>query len=142
DGDAGARARTPGERRPRRGPGAAPRPGSCARSAERRALPARGRSGRATVSRGRVRACGPRRGSSPGDRAPAPPVMAARGPIVQPVPVAPPPRLVRLRVTEPEAGVILRALRTTTAGVVEARRLADVLAAEAALLGRAPARPR
>jgi hypothetical protein len=34
--------------------------------------------------------------------------------------------------------VILHALRTTTTGVVKARRLADVLAEEAALLRRAP----
>lgn len=64
----------------------------------------------------------------------------ARGPIVPPVPVAPPPRLLRLRVTEPEADVILRALRTTSTS--EAQRLADVLAAEAALLRRAPTRAR
>jgi hypothetical protein len=49
---------------------------------------------------------------------------------------------VRFRVTEPEIDVTLRALRTTTSGVVEARRLADVLAEEAALLRRPPARPR
>jgi len=49
---------------------------------------------------------------------------------------------VRLRVTEPEVDVILPALRTTTAGVVEARRLADVLAAEAALLRHTVPRPR
>jgi len=49
-------------------------------------------------------------------------------------PGPPPPRLVGLRVTEGEVGVILRALRTTTSGVVEARRLAE----EAALLRRAP----
>ena len=53
-----------------------------------------------------------------------------------------PPKLVRLRVTAPEVQVILRALRTTATGVVEARRLADVLAAEAALLRREPSRPR
>jgi hypothetical protein len=68
--------------------------------------------------------------------------MAARGPIVPLEPVAPPPRLVRLRVAEPEVAVILRALRTATTRVVEARRLADVLAEDAALLGRAGARPR
>jgi hypothetical protein len=50
-----------------------------------------------------------------------------------PIPGPPPPRLVRFRVTEPELAVILRALRTTTSGAVEARRLADVLAEEAAL---------
>jgi len=66
----------------------------------------------------------------------------ARGPIVLFEPVAPPPRLVRLRVTEPDVGVILRALRTTSTGVAEARRLAAVLAEEAALLRRAPVRPR
>ena len=65
----------------------------------------------------------------------------ARPPSEPPVPVPPPPRLVRLRVTEPEVAVILRALRTTPAGDEQARRLADVLAAEAALL-RALGRPR
>jgi hypothetical protein len=53
-----------------------------------------------------------------------------------PPPVPPPPRLVRFRVTEPKVDLILRALRTTTTGALEARRLADVLAAEAALLRR------
>jgi hypothetical protein len=57
-----------------------------------------------------------------------------------PSPVPPPPRLLRLRVTEPEADVIVRALRTTTTS--EAQRLADVLAAEAALLRRTPGRSR
>jgi hypothetical protein len=52
-----------------------------------------------------------------------------------------PAALVQLRVTAPEVQVILRALRTTTTGVAEARRLADVLAEEAALLRRAPTRP-
>jgi hypothetical protein len=66
----------------------------------------------------------------------------ARAPAEPPTPVPPPPPLVRLRVTEPEVDVILHALRTTTTGVMEARRLADVLAEEAALLRRAPARPR
>jgi hypothetical protein len=59
-----------------------------------------------------------------------------------PPPVPPPPRLMRFRVTEPEIAVILHALRTSTTGVAEARRLADVIAEEAALLRRAPARPR
>jgi hypothetical protein len=68
--------------------------------------------------------------------------MAARGPIIPLERVAPPPRLVRLRVTEPEAGVILRALRTTVDGAAEARRLADVLQHEVVLTsrGRAPTR--
>jgi hypothetical protein len=57
-----------------------------------------------------------------------------------PPPVPPPPRLLRLRVTEPEADVIVRALRTTSTS--EAQRLADVLDAEAALLRRAPTRSR
>jgi hypothetical protein len=47
-----------------------------------------------------------------------------------------------LRCTDDEAALILRALRTTTSGVVEARRPADVLAAEAALLRRARDRDR
>jgi hypothetical protein len=66
----------------------------------------------------------------------------ARAPVAPPPPVPSPPALVRLRVTEPEVQVILRALRTTTTGVVEARRLADVLAEEAALLRRAATRAR
>jgi hypothetical protein len=64
-----------------------------------------------------------------------------RPPTEPPLPVAPPPKLLRLRVTESEVAVILRALRTTTAGTLEARRLADVLAEEAALLRR-PSRSR
>ena len=62
----------------------------------------------------------------------------ARPPVDPPPAVPPPPALVGLRVTAPEVQVILRALRTTTSGVLEARRLADVLAEEAALLRRAP----
>jgi len=58
----------------------------------------------------------------------------ARAPVEPPPDVPRPPQLVRLRVTEPEVRVILHALRTTTTSVVEARRLADVLAEEAALL--------
>jgi len=64
-----------------------------------------------------------------------------RAPVEPPPPVPPPPELVPLRVTAPEVQVILRALRTTP-GDEQARRLADVLAEEAALLRRAPARPR
>jgi len=82
-----------------------------------------------------------RRGPRPGDRALAP-AVTARAPVEPPIPVPSPPQLVPLRVTEPEVQVILRALRTTTTGVVEARRLADVLAEEAALLRRAPQRSR
>jgi hypothetical protein len=59
-----------------------------------------------------------------------------------PPPVPPPPRLVRFRVTQGEIHTIVHALRTTTTGVVEARRLADVIAEEAALLRRTPTRPR
>jgi len=66
----------------------------------------------------------------------------ARPPVEPPPDVPRPPKLIRLRVTEPEVGVILDALRTTTTGVVEARRLADVAAAEAALSRRTPARAR
>jgi len=66
----------------------------------------------------------------------------ARPPVEPPPDVPRPLQLVQLWVTEPELDVIVRALRTTTSGVVESRRLADVVAAEAALLRRAPARPR
>jgi hypothetical protein len=66
----------------------------------------------------------------------------ARPPGAPPSPVPPPPRLVRLRVTEPEVAVILRALRRTPAGDDQARQLADVLAEETALLRRPPGRPR
>jgi hypothetical protein len=62
----------------------------------------------------------------------------ARGRVEARPPVPPPRQLVRLRVTKPEVQVILHALRTTTTAVVEARRLADVLAEEAALSRRAP----
>ena len=65
----------------------------------------------------------------------------ARAPAEPPTPVPPPPQLVRLRVTAPEVQVILRALRTTPLGDEQARRLADVLAEEAALLRRAPLPP-
>ena len=58
-------------------------------------------------------------------------------PVPPPPDVPRPPKLVRLRVTAPEVQVILRALRTTTSGVLESRRLADVLAEEATLLRRA-----
>ena len=51
----------------------------------------------------------------------------ARGPIVPPVPVAPPPRLVTLRITEPEAAFVVSVLRAGTAGGDEARRLAAIL---------------
>jgi hypothetical protein len=61
----------------------------------------------------------------------------ASAPVPPPPDVSRPPKLVRLRVTAPEVQVILRALRTTTTGVLESRRLADVLAEEAALLRRA-----
>jgi hypothetical protein len=49
---------------------------------------------------------------------------------------------VQFRVTEPEVDVILRALRTTTTGAMEARRLADTLAQEVAVSGgaRSPGR--
>ena len=60
-----------------------------------------------------------------------------RAPVEPSTPVLSPPQLVQLRVTGSEVDVILRALRTTTSGVLEARRLADVLAEEAALLRRA-----
>jgi len=59
-----------------------------------------------------------------------------------PSPVPPPPKLVRLRVTEPEVDVIVRVLRATPPGDEQARRLADVLDAEAALLRRTPPRAR
>jgi hypothetical protein len=58
----------------------------------------------------------------------------ARPPREPPAPVPPPPRLVRLRVTEGEADLIVRVLRSASAG--DAQALADVLAEETALLRR------
>src|SRR5262249_16000920 len=116
--------------------GAPPRPGRPARSLGGAALLARGeRHARAVALGGRVRGRGPRPGPCARACAPAPALMAP-GPTGAPPPAAPPPRLVRFRGTEPEVGVILRALRATTDGVVEARRLADVLQHEAVLTGR------
>jgi hypothetical protein len=52
-------------------------------------------------------------------------------------PPPPPPHLVTLRCTSAEAELIVRALRTTSAvQPAAAHRLADVLAAEAAISGR------
>jgi len=65
----------------------------------------------------------------------------ARGPIVPPVPVAPPPRLVTLRITEPEAALVVRALRSSPEGPA-AHRLADVLQHEVVLTTRGRERPR
>jgi hypothetical protein len=52
----------------------------------------------------------------------APPALMARAPREPPPsPMPEPPALVTLRCTDDEAALILRALRTTTTGVVEAR---------------------
>ena len=59
----------------------------------------------------------------------------ARAPREPLAPVPPLPQLVRLRVTEPEADVLLRALRSTADGAAGARRLADVLQHEVVLTG-------
>jgi hypothetical protein len=66
----------------------------------------------------------------------------ARDPTRQTMPPPPPPHLVTLRCTTTEAALIVRALRTTSAvQTAVAHRLADVLAAEAAVSGgRHPAR--
>ena len=66
----------------------------------------------------------------------------ARPPSEQPPLDPPPPRLVRLRVTEPEAALIVRVLRATPSGDAQAQRLADILAEEAALLRHASPRAR
>src|SRR5262249_7409975 len=119
-----------------RGPRAPSRSGCGARAVECDQLSPGDGPGRAAAARDGLSPGRSRPGPRASHRA-SPPAVMGRAPAEPSTPVPSPPQLVQLRVTGSEVDVILRALRTTTSGVLEARRLADVLAEEAALLRRA-----